>query len=534
MATFNKERQIKEIVRCGKDPHYFINNYVKIVHPTRGLIEFNTYDFQDECVDQFIDHKYNIILKARQLGLSTLTAAYASWLALFHKDKKVLIIATKLDVAMTFMKKVKIVMKNLPKWLVLAEVVSNNKQSMEFSHGSSIRAIPTSDDAGRSEALSLLIIDEAAHIRNFDDLWTSLYPTLSAGGRAIILSTPKGVGGQYHKLYTDAEAGLNEFNPIKLPWHVHPELDEEWFSEQQKNLGSSRRVAQELLCDFVTSGDTFISMEEIEYLRDMVRPPIERLGSDRNVWVWEHPLSSHKYVISADVARGDAKDYSAFHIIDVTADKVVAEYKGKIPPDRFGELLSEMGYKYNEALLCPENNSFGYATIVKLRDLKYPRIYHPKSKGLHLFGYSPVGDEQKAGFNTNGKNRMQILAKLEEIIRNKQIAIYSSRFYEEIKAFVYTGSRAQAMRGRNDDLVMSLAIGLWLFDTSADMNKHGKSLNKAMLEGMSADSHSFSEVKNNGNEVKPVFNPFAPLNDYKIYREATEEEVNLNFKWLMS
>ena len=194
MAKINKSNQIKEIVKCGKDPHYFFNSYLKIQHPVRGLIKFDTYGFQDTCIETFLDDRFSIILKSRQLGMSTLVAAYSVWLALFQKDKNILIIATKLSVAQNFITKVKTMVRSLPKWLFLPEITTNNKQLIEFSHGSSIKAIPTSEDAGRSEALSLLIIDEAAFVRNFDDLWMGLYPTISTGGRVIILSTPNGVG----------------------------------------------------------------------------------------------------------------------------------------------------------------------------------------------------------------------------------------------------------------------------------------------------------------------------------------------------
>ena len=232
MAPQNKKRQVKEIIKCGKDPLYFINNYVKIQHPQRGTIDFKTYDFQNDCIEDFTKNRFNVILKSRQLGLSTLSAAYATWLALFYKDKNILIIATKLSVAMNFIKKVKTAIAHLPPWLILPEIVSNNKQSLEFSNGSQIKAVPTSEDAGRSEALTLLIVDEAAFVRNFDDLWMGLYPTLSTGGRAIILSTPNGVGGQYYDLYIKAESGENEFNPIKLRWDVHPERDDAWFEKE--------------------------------------------------------------------------------------------------------------------------------------------------------------------------------------------------------------------------------------------------------------------------------------------------------------
>ena len=158
MARLNKSRQVSEIVKCGKDPVYFFNSYLKIQHPVRGLIKFDTYEFQDECIETFLEERFSIILKSRQLGLSTLVAAYAVWMAIFQREKNILIIATKLSVAQNFIVKVKTMVRSLPKWLLLPDIVENNKQLIKFSHGSTIKAIPTSEDAGRSEALSLLNI----------------------------------------------------------------------------------------------------------------------------------------------------------------------------------------------------------------------------------------------------------------------------------------------------------------------------------------------------------------------------------------
>ena len=493
MAKYNKQLQVKEIIKCGKDPNYFFKNYLKIQHPVRGLISFDTYEFQDECVEDFLEHRFNIVLKSRQLGLSTLVAAYAVWMAIFQKEKNILIIATKLTVAQNFITKVKTMIRSLPKWMILADIVENNKQKIRFSHGSQIQAIPTSEDAGRSEALSLLIVDEAAFVRNFDTIWTGIYPTISTGGRVIILSTPNGVGGQYHKLYVDAEAGLNEFNAINLPWTVHPERDDEWFEKTTKNM-NKRQIAQEYLCDFATSGETFLDNNTLEWLRGQVKPPIERQGYDRNVWIWKYPLSANSYILSADVSRGDSKDYSTFHIIDAETSEIVAEYKGKIRPDNFAELINEFGLKYNKALVCPENNSYGYATILKLQDLKYPKLYYRKKKQVYIGDYVPPSSADVAGFNTNGKTRSTVLAKLEELLRNRQLISYSSRFYEELKVFTWNTGRAQARAGFNDDLVMSLAIGSWLFDGASEYSKSNAGLNEAMLASMSKKQRSYNDT----------------------------------------
>ena len=156
----NKSEQIKEIIKCGGDASYFISRYVKISHPTKGTLPFKTFPYQDNCLTAFQKHRFVITNKSRQLGLSTLSAAYSLWMAVFQKDKNVLVIATRLEVAKNFIKKVNSMYSNLPKWLVMPQVKAQSVRYLEFSNGSKIQAVPTGTDAGRGESLSLLIVDE--------------------------------------------------------------------------------------------------------------------------------------------------------------------------------------------------------------------------------------------------------------------------------------------------------------------------------------------------------------------------------------
>jgi len=236
MTSFqlSKKQIIQEVIKCGKDPAHFINNYAKISHPLEGLIAFKTYDFQAQLLQDFNDYRFNIILKARQLGISTIVAAYIAWLMVFHRDKNILVFATKFGTATNLVKKVKNMIKNLPEWVKIAEVEIDNRASFELTNGSQIKASSTSSDAGRSEALSLLVIDEAAHVEGLAELWTGLYPTLSTGGRCIALSTPNGVGNWFHKTYVDAESGDNDFYITILPWDVHPDRDKIWFEKETR------------------------------------------------------------------------------------------------------------------------------------------------------------------------------------------------------------------------------------------------------------------------------------------------------------
>ena len=120
----SKKELVKEIVKCGKDPVYFIDNYCKISHPTRGQIAFKTWDFQQELLHKFNDYRNNVILKSRQMGISTISAAYVSWIMLFHRDKNVLVIATKFNTAANLVKKVKAMIKNLPPWFAVKVYLS--------------------------------------------------------------------------------------------------------------------------------------------------------------------------------------------------------------------------------------------------------------------------------------------------------------------------------------------------------------------------------------------------------------------------
>jgi hypothetical protein len=480
-----KDKIVKEIVKSGKKPVYFINTYCKIPHPGKGLIPFKTYDFQSELVDDLALHRFIVVLKARQLGISTITAAYVAWLVLFHRDKNVLIVATKLQTAANLVKKVKTILKNLPPWLKIANFSVDNKNSIELTNGSQVKASSTSGDAGRSEALSLLVIDEAAHIDGLDELWTGLYPTISTGGRCIAISTPNGVGDWFHETFVGAESGDNEFLPVNLPWDVHPDRDEEWFKTETKNM-SRRQIAQEYECNFNTSGDTVIHGDDIVRIKEGLVEPKYRVGFDRNTWIWEEAQEDHGYLLVADVARGDGADSSTFHVFKLQTMEIVAEYKGKPTSDLFSEILFTTGNEYKEAMIVVENNNVGFHVLEKLLEKGYKNIYHSK-KGTHQYveQYAALGDSSVVpGFTTSLKTRPLIIAKFEEFIRNKVLTIYSKRLANELDTFIWKNGRPEAQRGYNDDLVMAAAIGCWVRDTAIIENQKDVEYKKAFLNSI--------------------------------------------------
>lgn len=545
----NRAAQMKEIMRCGTDASYFISKYVKISHPVKGPVPFETFPYQDNCLKAFQTHRFVITNKSRQLGLSTLSAAYSLWMALFQREKNILVIATRLEVAKNFIKKVNGMYDSLPKWLVMPQIKARSVRYLEFSNGSKVQAVPTGTDAGRSEALSLLIIDEAAHVDGIDDLWLGLWPTLSTGGNAILISSPSGVGTLFHKIWVGAKdgedgegkplpgKGQNNFYRIELPWTVHPERDKEWYEAQRAEIlpaKGERGVAQELLCSFAASGENFLSGDVIEDMERQIKVPVATYGDRGDVWIWKYAEPNHKYIISGDVSRGDADDYSSLHVIDTNTDEVVCEYQGKCPPEKLSELMMDLGFKYNQALLCPELNSFGLIVATDIKKAQYPNIYYEKIHRSNAYMSYTTADiaNDLPGFTTGPKNRDEILAKLETVIRTRRLKIYSSRTVEEFKTFVWKNNKAQAMKSYNDDLIIALAIGNSLYEAAGVNAWDDKALTMAMIAGMSKSNTTMSPTGNqfghNNINTPPVMTSdgvkdYAQFQDLKNRHDAQKQ-----------
>ena len=487
-----KEAIKREYAKCATDPVYFLGKYGIIQHPVRGKVNFNLYDFQEKSLESFMKHDYNIVLKARQLGLSTLTAGYALWMMTFQQDKNILVIATKQETAKNLVTKVRVMHANLPGWLK-QPCVEDNKLSLRYKNGSQIKAVASSEESGRSEALSLLIIDEAAFIDKIDTIWGAAQQTLATGGRALVISTPNGVGNFFHKTWIGAEDGTNDFNFIKLHWSVHPERGQEWRDEQDKLLGPSL-AAQECDCDFITSGRGVIDGLLLENLKETsVREPMEKRGIDSNYWIWQPPNYTKDYVLSADVSRGDGSDYSAFHVMDIETMEQVAEYKGRMSTKDFGNLCVNVATEYNNALLVVENNNIGWAALQQCIDRGYENLFYT-SKDLKYVDtehqinnrYRTQDRNMVAGFSMTMKTRPLVIAKLEEYFREKSVIVRSNRLIDELFVFIYNNNKAEAMQGYNDDLVMSFALTLWVRDTALRLRNEGIELTKKTLSGVAS------------------------------------------------
>jgi len=280
--------------------------------------------------------------------------------------------------------------------------------------------------------------------------------------------TPNGVGNWFHKTWQKAEIGDNSFVPIRLPWTVHPERDQSWRDQQDKDLGS-RKAAQECDTVFESSGDTVFENVDIEWYEKNVLDPIERKGINNQLWVWEYPDYSRSYLLCADVSRGDGKDYSGFHVIDMETLTQVAEYKDQIGTREYGNLLVSVATEYNDALLIVENNNVGWDVVNTIIDRGYKNLYYSSKKdeiSATDWMYRDTMSDMIPGFSVTSKNRPLIIAKLREYIEGRICIIRSKRLVDEMRVFIWKNGKAQAQDGYNDDLVMSYGTALYLRDNA--------------------------------------------------------------------
>ena len=233
---------------------------------------------------------------------------------------------------------------------------------------------------------------------------------------------------------------------------------------------------------------------DILFVESLIKEPKYKSSFDHNLWIWETYDSQNKYFMVADVARGDGADYSVFHIFRNDTMEQVAEYQGKVPVDVYAKLIYDVSKEYGFCLTAVENNTVGFAVLEKLKEMRHPNLYYSiKSSHEYVDQYKAENATNAiAGFSTTVNTRPLAVAKLEEYIRNKVLICYSSRIYEEFKSFIWNHGKAQASKGKNDDLVMAAAIGCYIRDNALTADKLNVEYRKAILGSIKKSSNSFS------------------------------------------
>jgi len=462
-VEFTKE-QILEYQKCGKDPIYFMEKYIRIVSLDEGLVPFKMYNFQKHIVRTIHDNRFTICKLPRQSGKSTTTVSYLLHYALFNPNSNIAILANKSSTARDILGRVQLAYENLPKWLQQG-VINWNKGNIELENKSQIVAAATSSSAIRGGSYNIIFLDEFAFVpANIAEMFfSSVYPTISSGQKTkmVIVSTPYGMN-QFYKLWTDAQEKRNDYVPIEVHWSEVPGRDEEWKERTIRNT-SPEQFQQEFECEFLGSVNTLINPAKIKNMT--FKQPIQ---SNACLDVYEQPQKDRTYVCTVDVARGVQKDYSAFVIIDVTEMpfRVVAKFRDNdIKPLLFPHTIDRVCKGYNHAHILVEVNDLGQQIAEALQfELEYDNLLMTTQRGR-------AGQILGAGFSGRGsgfgvKMTKQIkkigCSNIKSLLESDKVLVNDFNIIEEMSTFVRRGQSWMAEEGCTDDLMMCLVIFGWL------------------------------------------------------------------------
>jgi Terminase large subunit, T4likevirus-type, N-terminal/Terminase RNaseH-like domain len=457
---------VEEYIKCSKDPIYFCKTYMRIISKDEGLVPFDLYGYQEQMIRSMHENRYSIFATARQAGKSTVVCGFLLWYVIFNEYKTVALLANKGDTAREIMGKVQLAYQHLPKWLQQG-VVDWNKGSMALENGSRVIAAATSSDAIRGYAINLLFIDEAAHIDNWDEFFTAVFPTISSGRstQVVLVSTPYGLN-HFYATWQNAINKKNEYHPIKVMWFDVPGRDDKWKQETLAGMNfDMEKFAQEYEVEFLGSSGSLIAGWKLKEL--VAQNPIREKEGLRQ---YKKPVPDNRYALIADVSRGKGLDYSAFSVIDITKmpyEQVCVFRNNLILPMDYTDIIHNVAKHYNDALVLIENNDLGGQVADTLYyDFEYINLVQTENNGTLgkkiSLGFS--GKHTERGIRTTKTVKNTGCSLLKILVEQNQLIINDFHTIEELARFVRKNTSYEAEPGSHDDLTMGLVLFSWMTD----------------------------------------------------------------------
>lgn len=459
--------QVQEWLKCAQDPIYFAEKYIHVVHVDKGFIKIELYDYQKEIIQKISDSRRVTVVTSRQAGKTTTAACIILHYILFNKHKLVGLLANKGDAAREILDRIKLAYEALPDWLQQG-VVEWNKGSIQLENGCKVIAAATSSSAIRGKSCSLVYIDEAAFVENWDEFFQSVYPTISSGEdtKLLFTSTPNGLN-HFYKTCEGARKGTNGYQYVEVPWQRVPGRGEKWHQETLEALDfDMEKFRQEFECEFQGSSGTLISGPALKALVSK-----DALSMRDGLNIYENKEGNHQYALIADVSRGKGLDYSAFQVIDITSMpyRQVCTYRNNmVTPLDYSSAIHSVAKAYNNASVLVEINDIGSQVADSLHyDYEYEGIIYTENSGARgkriSTGFAK-GSAAERGIRTTKTVKAIGCSMLKLLIEQKQLIINDHMTIYELSRFSKKGVSYEAEKGATDDLVMGLVLFGWMSD----------------------------------------------------------------------
>lgn len=475
-----------EYERCASDFVYWLRRYVHIQDATtEDTIRWEWWPAHEGMTESLREPRL-IVLKARQVSWSWLLAAYALHGAQFRRNFNGLELSSGQLEASKLLGKSKFIWRHQPDWL-RAKLETDNSTTLRFvGSGGTITALPATEDAGRSETASLVIVDEAAFHPYAAANYAAYKPAVDAGGQLIVVSTANGVGNWFHRTYRDARDGLNGFVARFWSWRARPGRDDDWYERQRQEFRDDPgKLQQEYPSSdaeaFLLSGGGRFDQQAIalhlersqrvpalpfERLNYALREVAARAAGAGSLQVWTLPQPGQSYVLGSDVAEGlQHGDACCTHVLAVRTLEHVATLHGRWEPAEFAVLSDKLGRAFNGALWGIERNNHGHTVIhVAQTELHYPNLYWHQADETavspqNLYGRQDNSSGWRLGWPTTTGTKPGLIDDLAQVISAFALVSYDEEFWGECQTYVrLANGRTAAAEGCHDDRVMAMGI----------------------------------------------------------------------------
>lgn len=480
--------QIEEYVKCSLDIFYFIETYCKIPTVDHGVSNITLYPYQRKMIQQMVDERYSFFSTPRQVSKTASACLFILWFTIFRSDKDFFIVANKRDTAAESIYRITVTLENLPFWLQPG-VTSLNKGSITFANGSRILSAATTSGTLRGKSGNVYI-DEACDIDHFDDFLSGTLPVLSSGKttKIIITTTPSRQGTKLYELYRSAKNGVGEFKLFEVAWNEAPGRDEAWKEKTIETIGL-RKFNIEFMAQWLSSSGSLIDSFYLEKIYSGITEG--KIVND--IKIYDAPIKGHVYFISVDVSRGAGIDNSAFSVIDITEypyKQVATYYNNLVSTMFFPSIIHNAALLYNEAFVLVETNDAGLEVAnILYYDLEYENVLFTIIKGRSGQVLCGPMKQAKLGVKTSKATKSVGCNNLKTLVESNNLEIYDKDTFNELSAFIVSGTSYQADDDAHDDLVMTLVNFSWAANQhyfksliDADLRKHIFENTEAELE----------------------------------------------------
>lgn len=499
----------EKILKLYNTPLYFMEYLMKVVNKNGDLVPFRLNEQQKYLLQN--ESKYNIILKSRQLGISTLAVAQSIYIATTKPNSTCLLMSYSIQSADEIFTKLKQLYNDMAEPFKVP-IYANNKKELRFTNGSHIICTTCGNkDVSRGATIQFAHISEVGFCKDtIKRQLIAIEQALTPHGTILLESTANGMN-YFQELWAKAERGENMYKPFFFSWiddklmfkEEYKEFCERYLAQHQslpaeKDLNSDEKMlvqkgasieqivwrrlkiantskqafAQEFPSEpieaFVSTGsnifDSAIIHENLMNIdnfkpitiKPVGMPVVLRSWFNNGLTIWKTPVKGIKFYIGVDTGEGVGKDYSAFEIIDANCEQYAEFKSNKIKPYAYAEIIRNIGTWYNNANLIVEKMSAGHTVVEKLyTENHYRNMYSYMEYDARSGCMLP-----KVGWQTNQKSKPMLVNDFVEMFETKQMMIKSKDLLQEMKVFEFKDGKMGAIIGSHDDLCMAMGMAL--------------------------------------------------------------------------